>query len=193
MIPAAAWAVATVLVACGPPKGDPGGRIDPYATTGSDRASSKASIPAMLEFSDRVVASLTQQISAIPEIEGLPTRAVLELGTIENHTRMPTRDFEQLRQRLRGQIFQSSLLRDRFLIVEPRQRMQREHDRLVGAGAEGGPARYDPAITYVLQGDFYESNRIDRRQYYFEFKLTNVESRQIVFLDQFDLAQVTSD
>ena len=53
----------------------------------------------------------------------------------------------------------------------------------------GGTAQYDPKITYVLQGDFFESDRGERRQYYFEFKLTNLATREIVFNKHFDLAQ----
>ena len=64
----------------------------------------------------------------------------------------------------------------------------RELDRVVGAA--GTTARYDPELTYVLQGDFLEAGRGPRRQYYFDFKLTNVASRKIVFLKSFDLGQV---
>jgi hypothetical protein len=177
--------------------GDTGGRIDPYRTTSADRASNRASIPAMLEFGDNVSAQLAQQISDIDEIHNAPTKVVLELGSIENHTATPTSDFEQLRNRIRGQLYQSKLIRRHFLIVEGRQRMQAEQDRIVGPGSadtsqpadHGGVASYDPRTTYVLQGDFFEMNRIDRRQYYFEFKLTNLVTREIVFDEHFDLGQ----
>lgn len=172
------------------PKGETGGRIDPYRTTRSDQRSSRASIPAMLEFGDTVSASLAQEISELDAVASADGKLVLELGSIENHTGTPTTDFEQLRNRIRGQLFRSKLVKEHFLIVESRQRMQKERDRVVGDG-EGDPpvARYDPAITYVLQGDFYESNRGSRRQYYMEFKLTNLASREIVFQESFDLGQ----
>jgi len=180
------------------PKGDTGGRIDPYRTTESDRRSSRASIPAMLEFGDTVSASLAQEISQIDAVAAADSKLVLELGSIENHTSTPTSDFEQLRNRIRGQLFRSKLIKDHFMIVEGRQRMQAERDRVVGdregdllqdGGGSRTVARYDPKLTYVLQGDFYESNRGARRQYYMEFKLTNLASREIVFQETFDLAQ----
>lgn len=181
------------------PRGESGGRIDPYRSTPSDRASGKASIPALLEFSDAVAAALAQDLADIDEIQAGSTKAVLELGSIANKTQTPTSDFEQIQARVRGQIFQSKLIRKHFILVEGRGRMNTELDRVNGGGgggdllqegtAGGGTARYDPRSTYVLQGDFFESNRGARRQYYFEFKLTNLASRVIVFQKSFDLGQ----
>jgi hypothetical protein len=182
------------------PEGSTGGRIDSYRTTDSDRNSSSASIPALLEYSDTVSQALAQEITSIPDIENAPTRCVLELGSIANKTSTPTGDFEQIRARIRGQIFQSKLIKGRFMIVEARDRMDSELNRVngdsgqkdllnEGTGGSAGTAKYDPKITYVLQGDFFESNRGDRRQYYFEFKLTNLATREIVFNKSFDLAQ----
>ncbi|MCC7191418.1 MAG: hypothetical protein IT444_01440 [Phycisphaeraceae bacterium] len=187
------------LAGCQKNSGSTGGRIDPYRTTSADRLSDRASIPAMLEFGDTVAAQLAQQITDIDEIRNSPTKVVLELGSIDNHTATPSSDFEQLRNRVRGQLYQSRLMRKYFLIVENRQRMQAEYDRIVGPDGppggdsqpsdRGGVAGYDPRTTYVLQGDFFEMNRLDRRQYYFEFKLTNLVTREIVFSEHFDLGQ----
>src|SRR5688500_2113081 len=89
------------------PEGDSGGRIDPYESTASDRHSSRASIPAMLEFGDTVSAQLAQQISDLDFVRDAKDKLVLELGSIYNSTSTPTTDFEQLRNRIRGQIFKS--------------------------------------------------------------------------------------
>ena len=183
-----ALTMSAAALGCSKPIGDTGGRIDPYRTTHSDEHSSRASIPALLEFGDRTSESLAQQISDIDAVRNASGKLVLELGSIDNHTSTPTSDFEQLRNRIRGQLFESRLLRDRFLFVEGRQRMEAEQERVSGDNS-AGVAKYDPAITYVLQGDFFESNRGDRRQYYMEFKLTNLASREIVFQETFDLAQ----
>jgi hypothetical protein len=195
-----ALAAATLgLGACESTRGSSGGRIDPYTTTESDRKSGKASIPAMLEFSDQVGESLAQDISEIDEIQSLKEKVVLELGSILNKTNTPTSDFEQLRSRVRGKIFASKFLRKQFMIVESKARMDAEKDRVEGTGGgkdllqEGrgtaGTNNYNPNIVYLLQGDFFESTRGDRRQYYFEFKLTNLQTRQIVFMKSFDLGQ----
>ena len=192
-------AIALTAMAGCTPEGTTGGRIDPYRTTESDRRSNGASIPALLEYSDTVAQALAQDLTDIPDIEKSPTRCVLELGSIENKTNTPTGDFEQIQARVRAQIFQSKLIKSRFMIVEGRGRMNSELGRVDGGGGgkdlmqEGtggsGTARYDPKITYVLQGDFFESDRGDRRQYFFEFKLTQLSTREIVFSKSFDLAQ----
>ncbi len=177
------------------PKGNAGGRIDPYRSTGSDAASDRANIPAMLEFSDSVAAALAQNLSDIDSIQQSKTKVVLELGTIANHTQTPSDDFEMIQHRIRDTLLGSKLVRSRFIMVEGRWRMNTEEARINGDNpnapppATPGTAQYDPKLTYVLQGDFYESERGDRREYYFNFQLTNEFSREIVFQKQFDLAQ----
>ncbi|MCC7407550.1 MAG: hypothetical protein IT442_05735 [Phycisphaeraceae bacterium] len=194
-------ALSVMLLAVGcTPKGSTGGRIDPYRTTAADAASKQASIPALLEFSDQTAGRLAYDLSEIPEIKQAPTRVVLELGDISNKTRTSTGDYELIQHRLRANLMQSKLIRDHFKIVEGRARMDRELNRVAGPGAgdilqeegsAGQTATYDPAITYVLQGDFFEADRGGRRQYFFEFKLTNLKSRDIVFSSSYDLGQVS--
>ena len=173
----------------GPPVGDRGGRLDPYESTRYDTRSDQASIPAMLEFTDRTSERLVRELTSIRALERSDQRLVLELGTIINHTDTPTTDFEQIQRRLRSQLLKSQLVRDHFVIVESRGRMNLERERIGAADTDS--KRYSPDRTYVLQGDFFESERSRRRQYYFNFKLTHVGSRAIVFDSDFDLGQVT--
>jgi Peptidoglycan-synthase activator LpoB len=189
-------AAVIVLPACGPDRGSTGGRIDPYRTTDSDLGSQQASIPALLEFTDRTAEELAQDLAALPEINAAaPDRATLELGDILNKTRTSTTDFELIQKRLRGALQRSQLVRSKMRIVESRSRIEAERERVNADPTTnaGGSAKYDPKFTFVLQGDFYEAKRGDRRQYYFEFKLTNLQSREIVYLNQFDLGQVTQN
>ena len=68
--------------------------------------------------------------------------------------------------------------------------MDSEKQRLTGNGDQTtGTARYKPEETYVLMGDFFESRRGSTRRYYFEFKLTHLASRELVFSESYDLAQ----
>jgi len=181
------------------PIGTRAGRIDPYQSTKADRRSRRASIPAMLAFSDQVAEDLAIQLADIPQIAEAQQRQILELGSIDNKTRTPTTDFMQIQRRLRSKLIKSQLVRDRFKIVESRQRMDQELARVQGpqeiepqeSTSPQGTTRYDAATTYVLQGDFYESIRGPRRQYYFNFKLTNLQTREIIFDSDFDLGQST--
>lgn len=170
------------------PHGAMGGRIDPYKTTDHDRASRNAHIVTLLEACDVTAERLSLALCDITDIRDAQSKVVLELGDIYNKTNTDSTDFELIQRRLRGRLWENPSVKNTFLIVESRQRMDAEKGRV--GDAAGTTARYDPALTYVLQGDFFEAVRGDRRQYYFEFKLTNIQSRKIVFLKSFDLAQL---
>jgi hypothetical protein len=170
------------------PVGSTGGRIDPYRTTGADMASGRANIPSLLEFSEQTARRLAEDLCQLEGVAGASQRQVLELGTITNMTQTPSGDFEMIQNRLRGQLLQSDLVKRHFVVVMDRQRMTSEYERLGAVGND--PARYDAAQTYVLQGDFHEAIRGERRQFYFQFVLTNLATRQIVFQDDYDLAQL---
>ncbi len=196
--------VVVALGACqsGPPRGSTGGRIDPYRTTPSDRASAKASIPALLEFTDKTAEKLARDITDKPFVKNAKTRLVLELGSISNKTNTPTTDFELIQKRLRSKLLNSTLLTDNFKIVADPQRMDRERQRLQGGGSQDllqektqptkRTNRYPADKTYVLQGDFLQARRGQRSQFYFEFKLVNLKSREITFSSSYDLGQVSS-
>ena len=193
---------ACTLAACAP-EGSSGGRIDSYRSTKADRESDRASIPALLEFSDRTAQQVVQTIMDADEIRNSKTKLVLELGLISNQTTTtPSGDFQQIQARVRGKLSESDLIRSRFLLVEGRGRMNAELDRVNGGGGNrdllqngsggGGTAMYDPKITYVLTGDFFEMDRGDRRQYYFVFHLVNLATRVDVIPDaHYDLGQKT--
>lgn len=185
---AALVAAAITLAACQTtPTGNTGGRIDPYRSTDADRASTAASVPGLLEFSDQVAQQLAQDLAAITEIDTSEGKAVLELGDINNQTQTPTGDYVLIQRRIRGHLFASDVVRDRFVVVEPRQRMDAERQRVAGDNTTS--ARYPAEKTYVLSGDFFEARRDRVRRYYFTFKLVNLATRQIVFLKDYDLAQ----
>ncbi len=193
-----ALAAAMLIGACASDPGPRGGRIDSYEETSADRRSDRASIQAMLEFCDITAERLALEIADLARIAEAEHRLLLELGTIDNQTRTtPTSDFEQIQRRLRSRLINSDVMRNHFVIVEDLDRVGRELDR-VGAGdgdllQEGratGGTRYNPEDTYTLTGDFYEQVRGGRRQYWFEFRLTHLGSREIVLSSDFDLAQV---
>lgn len=169
------------------PRGSSGGRIDPYATTQSDRKSPFASAATLLEFTDRTAAALAQDIAEL-ELNTQDGKPVLEMGMIVNRTGTPSVDFEMMQRRLRSQLINSPLIRERFIIVESRQRLDQELDRVTDQPA-GTTDRYEPQRIYLLSGDFYESTRYDTRRYLLEFTLTHLQSRQTLFSESYDLGQ----
>jgi hypothetical protein len=114
----------------------------------------------MLQFSDQVAEKLAQDISEIPAFRDAPTQLVLSLGDLSNKTDTPTTDFEAIQYRIRSKVINSKLLSGRFLVIEDRRRVQRQLEQRVGGSDDGrGPQvqTYDPAVTYLLLGDFFES------------------------------------
>lgn len=177
--------------------GQSGGRINPYASTRADEASTAASMPSMLEYSDQVAEALVRRLGNIPEISQAPTRAVVELGAIENKTDTPRSDFELIQRRIRSKLINSDIASSNMKFVESVQAMDAEARRVRGGETDplqrdysgGETDRYDLRNTYVLRGGFFESQRGDTRRYYFEFNLVNAQDRGIVFNEPFDLAQ----
>lgn len=178
--------------------GDTGGRLDPYATGDDEIKRGNVSMPALLQFSDEAAEQLIYDLNDLPRIAQSDTRVVLELGDILNKTRSSTVDFEIVQRRLRSKLLNSGVATDNMLIVEDRRRMDRELERLVGPNQSdilqqnptpAGTAIYDPNDIYVLQGDFLQSRRSGVDRFLFEFKLTHLASRQIVFNKDYLLAQ----
>ncbi len=187
--------IASIFMGCSSPPS--GGRIDPYSTTSSELGADAPQISALLEFSDQAATLFAQEMVDLPEIQNAEYRQVLELGSIQNKTRTPTSDFEMIQNRVRNTLNKSRLIKDHFRIVQGRARSEAELARVQGPSQdllqEGGASGVrvdDPATIYVLQGDFFESRRGDRRQYYFNFQLTNLQSREIVLNEDYDLGQV---
>lgn len=179
------------LVGC---SGSTGGRMDPYETRDGENAGRQVSMPSLLEFCDDTAQKLVYDISSIPEVRDAPTQVVLELGDINNKTRSSTIDYEIIQRRLQSKIINSGLARQYFLVVENRQRMDREKNRITGEGdllqdGNKGTARYSPDITYVLQGDFLQSERRGVSRYYFQLQLTHLASRQVIFRNDYIMGQ----
>lgn len=173
-----------------PPRGDPGGRIDPYRSTDIDAGSARASTVDLLEFSDRVAESIAGRIASIPEIAASSERVVIEMGAIENHTQTPSSDFAIMRRRVFAGLVNSSVVRPFADILEAPEITDRQRDRF--AASPGDTDRYDTNATYLLQGYFGELSRGSGLQsnYYYEMTLTNLQSRRIVFVEQFDSKQI---
>lgn len=174
-----------------PPQGNTGGRVDPYRSTPIDSGSFRASTVDLLQFSDQVGQALAARIGRVPEIYGAPDRVFIELGELQNLTNTPTSDFLIMRRRIFAALVNSDAVTRHAAILESPEVMDHQRGRL---GPDGRPEadRNDPRATYVLQGYFGELTRGDGLQsnYYYEITLTNLQTRQIVFTEQFDAKQI---
>jgi PBP1b-binding outer membrane lipoprotein LpoB len=189
--------LASLLLSAGcssPPRGDSGGRIDPYRTTAADMASTGAHIPSMLEFVDMTAEALARDIGTTPEIVNLPEKAVMAVGDVNNKSRTATDDYEAMLVRLRSKLNQSNHVRQYVRFIQDPRRTDREKERITGVpGQAVAPAnRYAAELTYIIQGDFYEQVRGNRSQYAWFLQLVNLQTNEIIWERNFDLGYVRS-
>jgi hypothetical protein len=179
------WVLATGCLNAG----RSGGRASVYD---SDRpGQEQLNMAVAYEFCDAVAERLGRDLANLPVVRAAETRLVLELGGIENHTATPDTDFELIQKRVQGQLTRSSLVQAHFMIVSKPRRMDAEHRRIMGSTPFRSQAdRYDPRITYVLLGDFYESSRADRKRFLLQFTLSNLATREVTLQETYDHAQL---
>ncbi len=175
------------------PRGDTGGTIDPYNRTRVDANSPEADVVTLLEFSDQVGQELAVQLGRIGEIRNAPSKALIELGSIQNKTRTPSGDFAAIQRRVFLTLVNSDFAQNVADVVEDVDRMDADAARVAPSApvdAQGKPthqtARYPAEQTYFLQGTFSELSRGGGRNstFVFDFTLTNAASRKIVFARQ---------
>ncbi len=170
------------------------GRIDVYETTEAETYSDRVLPVALTEFSDQVPQALMADLAMLPEFSGGTPKTIL-LGDLDNQTQIvPTTDFEMMAQRIRNQLINSRVARDRMRFVERRKRIERLADReRVVTDTETGTfdtGDYDAQDSYWLLGDFYRVNRKNVNQYYMQFQLVHAATNEIVFSDRYDVKQV---
>lgn len=143
----------------------------------------------LTEFSNRVSQAIVSRISGIPEITQSPTKVVIMVGGIENRSNTPQSDFDQIRRRVFAGLVNSNIVRQHADIVEAPEIMDAQRARLGGAPGMG---RYDPNLTFILNGFFSEQSRLGGgvSNYYLDMTLTNLGSGQILFAEQYDFKQV---
>lgn len=178
-----------------------GGGYEPPPPPPRERVINDPAIDAvtLLEFSDQVGESIVNQISSIEEIAQAPGKVKLILGRIENKTYgTSVDDFQIAQRRLRAKLVNSDIVRRKCDLIERPEVMQGDFDALAPKGTkQDGPARYDPAITYILTGYFGEiarggptySGGATRSHYFSEFSLTHLATSATVFTDTKDSSQ----
>ncbi len=146
----------------------------------------------LTDFSNRVSQALAMRISSIDEIKNSPTKVVVQLGGIDNRTRTPTNDYEQIRRRVFAGLVNSDYVRRYADIVESPEILDAQRARLVNNQGGGTAGRYDPNLVYVLQGYFGEQVRLGGgvSNYYLEMSLTNLNTGRMLFTETYDFKQV---
>jgi len=165
------------------PSGRQGGNVDPYEQvrgTSRDRAVNDVTL---LEFTDQVTQSLAERIPTIPDIKNAPTKPVIAVGAITNRTNTPTSDFAAVRSQIFTDMVNSTVAQHAD-ILDTLEVMDEQMARYAQPG-RGVPnsARYDPNITYILNGEFSEISRGENGRsstYVFNWRLVNLGTSKTV-------------
>lgn len=163
-----------LLVACAtPPRGASGGRRPISETGRNEPPAAGIALASMDEFTRQCASQLISDLKDLPELAQSEYRSTVVLGDIVNQTdRIPTRDFEAFRDRLRQFLQNSKEFRNNVRIVSNRAAIQSQRDRERGnVQTSGGQDIYDPQTTYFLNGKFYELRRGSTALYQMSFTL----------------------
>lgn len=179
----------------------PSDRVDPYSRPGDAALNDPAVSPrTLLEFTDQVTERLADRIPQVGEIRNAPQKVVIAVGAITNRTRTPSSDFLTIRSKIFTNLVNSNVAQH-AMVVDTLETMDEQAARYAQPGSpnrldEGkavpvASARYDPAITYILNGEFGEIGRDAGRDstYIFNWKLVNLKTSAIVFADQVTATQ----
>lgn len=189
--------ICLVAAACSSvPRGKSSGRIGVSETTEAESRSEKILPVALVEFTDQAPRRLVAKLHRLPRIRNTAGRATVILGDINNQTRIVgTAEFEFAARRLRNNLLNSEVARNKMRFVEWRKRMARlaRKERVARDGMRADPPDYDPATTYALNLDVFLINRGDTNYYYMEAQLVHFDTNEIVFSDRIDVKQIKAD
>ncbi len=176
-----------------PPSGDTGGRVPIGTTTSGEAGSGLMRSDDLIEASDRIATALTADISRIVERDFAGAKVTVTFGDINNKTsKMPTTDFEFVRDRIKTRVLNSDLALEGLRIVENRARREqlREREQTSGGYMDGGP-RKQPKINeeafVFLNGDMYSVDRPGTRLYYLKFELMRASDGETVFSKDYEI------
>lgn len=176
-----------------PPQGQTGGRVPVGTTTSGEAGSGLMRTSDMVEASDRIAESLATDIKRVVERDFGGQRVTVTFGDIVNKTsKMPTSDFEFLRDRIKTRVLNSDLAREDLRFVESRARREqlREREQTSGGYMDGGPRRQpsiDEQAFIFLNGDMYSVDRPGTRLYYLKFELMRASDGETVFSRDYEV------
>ena len=181
---------------CDAPQGNSGGRLDPYESTHSDARSHKMSMPELLSATDVAAQELAAELVTIPAIASRTSKYALELAPVANQTATPTSDFNMIKARLASRLRSRDILRQRFMFVENKGRVDAANEHIDGGAQEDlmqegratGSSTYSKSNTVILLCDFMESNRGGKR-YYFEQSISRCVKTIIVLAKRREISE----
>ncbi|MEM6552183.1 MAG: hypothetical protein AAF750_08650 [Planctomycetota bacterium] len=191
-----ALVLATLVIGLGGVGCKQTGRVPITADTRGERESPKILPIALIEFSDQVPDLLARDLYSLPVVRDTPGDVRIILGDIKNSTGglVPTSDFELVQGRIRSNLINSRVGREKLVFVERRARLARiaDAEAVVGDDPEFPvtPEPYDAQNTYTLLLDVERVGRGDTQLYRMDALLVSFLNNQIVFSKDYEIKQV---
>ncbi len=190
--------IATVVIAsqgCNmPPKGDSSGRVPAGTTTRGEAGSGLMRTDDLISASDRIATALAQDIDSMTARDFANRRVTVTFGDIVNKTsKMPTTDFEYLRDRIKSRLMESQHVRNNVRFIESRARRDELHQREL-EGEPGLTGTSQPSVDRdffcFLNGNMYSVDRPETRLYYLKFELMRASDGETVFSKDYEVKYV---
>ncbi|MDX2115791.1 MAG: hypothetical protein SFZ24_09285 [Planctomycetota bacterium] len=189
--------VAPFVMACEQaPRGDSGGRVSVGSTTPGEAASGLVRPADLVTASDDIALALAQDVDQMVTEDFQGKRVTVVFGDISNKTsKMPTTDFEFVRDRLKSKLMDSRVVRNNARFVENRARREQLRQRELGQASDrmGGHTSDlpQPAVNedffLFLNGNMYSVDRPDSRLYYMKFELMRSADGETVFSKDYEV------
>lgn len=178
------------------PRGDTGGRVPVGSTTSGEASTGLMRTADLATASDDVALALAQDIDRISSEDFQNRRITVVFGDIMNKTsKMPTTDFEYVRDRIKSKLMDSRVVRNNVKFVENRSRReslrQRElgqsGDQKIGHTSELPQPTINEEFFVFLNGNMYSVDRPDTRLYYLKFELMRSSDGETVFSNDYEV------
>lgn len=196
---ALAAAALVSLVGCEAPAGKSRGRVSPGETTDAEIGSGQMYIADLNDASDRIAESLMKDLGDLAESElkgpeGQSYESTLVYGDISNKaSRMPTTDFEVVRERIRDSLIGSREFKRHFRVIENFARWEALKNREIGdtsdplqRGKKTTGRTVNPDYTYFLNGNTFSIDRGTTKAFYLNFQLMRASDSEIVFSKKYE-------
>jgi PBP1b-binding outer membrane lipoprotein LpoB len=198
-----AMAVAALgsLVGCAsPPPGKSRGRVSPGETTDAEIGSGQMYIADLNDASDRIAEALMKDLveelqhSELKGPDGQSYESTLVYGDIANKaSRMPTSDYEVVRERIRDTLIGSREFKRHFRVIENYARWDQLKNREIGntndplqRGGKNTGRNVNPDYTYFLNGNAFSIDRGTTKAFYLNFQLMRASDSEIVFSKKYE-------
>ncbi len=201
MLARAPWYVAGTLFvlgvpACHAPEGESHGRVAPGTVTKAEERATGPHVRDMQEASDDVAQALIADLNRVlsEEVTDPSVRMWVVFGDIQNKSRVPTSDFEMIRERIKDKLQKSRDWRNNVKYVVSRKRVEElnrqelgtDRDDLLDEGEGQGVKRPSAEHMYYLNGNTFGVYRGSTEFYYLSFNLTRASDAAEIFSQEYE-------